>query len=200
MYQRLVQDGFSRQYNCILVTGKGFPDLATRAAVHTMHRTLGLPVRGLADCDPFGVLVLHMYSHGSENHSVDGRGDQYAVPMEWIGLRPSQVEYLSNPTVHNGETWPALPNAVFQELTDLDRKRLSEHLLDESHKFTNCGTNQRRIDELHDMMESKVELEALHWLGMDFCGTFVGHLLQHHEAKAAAAGGSNKDDDDEEDE
>ena len=195
IYQRLVQDQFWHHHRCILVTGKGFPDLATRACVHFLHHHLQLPVRGLADCDPFGVLVLHCYSHGANSaDGVDGRGDRYKVPMEWVGLRPSQVRHLSSSSntisddddesgsesdIRNSHS---LPPAVFQELTTLDRKRLQDTLLDEEHPFTaaNC---ERRWDELQDMLESKVELEALHWLGMDFCGAFVGHLLEHHEAQ-----------------
>lgn len=177
IYQRLVQDRFWRDHRCILVTGKGFPDLATRSAVHVMHKQLKLPVLGLADCDPFGVMVLHCYSHGSGD-GVDGRGDRYAVPIEWIGLRPSQVQHLSQPTKINNTTYPALPPAVFQELTELDRKRLVDHLLDDNHKFT--AAHPRRLNELQEMLESKVELEALYWLGMDFCAIFVGQLLQHH--------------------
>ena len=98
IYQRLVQDEFWRQHHCILVTGKGFPDLATRACVHALHRQLRVPVRGLADCDPFGVLVLHCYAHGSDRDGGSGgNGSGYRVPMEWIGLRPSQVRHLSAP-------------------------------------------------------------------------------------------------------
>ena len=125
--------------------------------------------------------------------------------MEWIGLRPSQVEHLSKPKAtdnNNGETTSlqALPDAVFQELTELDRKRLTEHLLDETHKFTsNCGganNRQRRLNELHNMQNCKVELEALHWLGVDFCGTFFGELLQGHETKLQQQ--VHEEDDDEE--
>ena len=195
IYQRLVQDQFWHHHRCILVTGKGFPDLATRACVHFLHHHLQLPVRGLADCDPFGVLVLHCYSHGANSaDGVDGRGDRYKVPLEWVGLRPSQVRHLSSSRNSNNNSDDgsgndrdssnahSLPPAVFQELTTLDRKRLQDTLLDEGHPFTaaNC---ERRWDELQDMLESKVELEALHWLGMDFCGTFVGLLLEHHESQ-----------------
>jgi DNA topoisomerase VI subunit A len=140
-----------------------------------LHTTLGLPVRGLADCDPFGVMVLHTYQHGSKRMGVDG-GDRFAVPMDWVGLRPSQVEQLKK-----GKT--ALPKEVFQELTDLDKRRLDDHLLSESHRWTNFGQDERRVEELEDMRDSgyKVELEALNWLGMDYCSEFVCKIFAHQD-------------------
>ena len=48
---------------------------------------------------------------------VDGRM-RYSVPIEWIGLRPSDVDGLKC----------ELPGTVFQKLTDLDTKRIASLL------------------------------------------------------------------------
>lgn len=179
IYQRLVQDGFCYQHNCILITGKGFPDLATRACAYTLHHQLHLPVYGLADCDPFGVAVLNCYRGGTAEttSSVDGRGNRYSIPIQWLGLRPSQVKYLSQPTQLYNVSYPALPSAVFQNLTDIDRKRLVDHFWNEQHPFI-MDQHPARLQETHAMISMKVELEALYWLGMDFCSMFVGFLLE----------------------
>ena len=34
VFQQLVQDSLTSLFPCIIVTGKGFPDIATRAFVH----------------------------------------------------------------------------------------------------------------------------------------------------------------------
>jgi hypothetical protein len=48
IYTRLSEDKFFLRYlPCILVTGKGFPDIATRRWVWRMQRTLKIPVYGL---------------------------------------------------------------------------------------------------------------------------------------------------------
>ena len=180
IYQRLVQDGVCHKHNCILITGKGFPDLATRACVYTLHKKLHLPVFGLADCDPFGVAVLNCYLGGAVETAttpVHGRGDRYAVPIQWLGLRPSQVQYLSQPRTFYDVSYPSLPSAVFQHLTDIDRKRLMDHFWNEQHPFI-LDQNPARLLETHEMISMKVELEALYWLGMDFCSMFVGFLLE----------------------
>jgi meiotic recombination protein SPO11 len=186
IYRRLSEDRFFDQVPCILVTGKGFPDIATRAMVHYVHTQTGLPVRGLADCNPFGVMVLHTYQGG-------GQHSGYGVPMEWVGLRPSQVEQLVRRSEENDDNTllQQLPEQVFQQLTELDKKRLEDHLLKETHGWTNSSPNgDERYDELLGMRRYKVELEALHWLGMDFCATWLAQILEHEQ---------NHDDDEGED-
>lgn len=38
----------------ILVTGKGFPDVATRACVHALSKAMPyLQIYGLSDCNPY---------------------------------------------------------------------------------------------------------------------------------------------------
>lgn len=148
----------------ILVTGKGFPDLATRALVNTLHKELDIPVVGICDSNPFGISVLALYYCAGERMGVDGRM-KYTVPMMWIGLRPSTVESLEDD----------LPKDVFQSLTDLDYKRI-DSLLDEDNLFL----NEERHEEIVKMKESgkKVELEALYWLGSDYMSNWVVGMLR----------------------
>lgn len=206
VYHRLAEDRFFDDYPCILVTGKGFPDLATRAMVCSCWNELKLPVRGLADCDPYGVLVLNCYQHGSRSRrGVDG-GARFEVPMQWVGLRPSQIRALQdqedsqdededdgsssnsrdaqspNARKHRHQYQSLrLPEAVFQELTEHDQRRLDRNLLRETCSWTGCGQDERRLEELEDMRESgyKVELEALNWLGMDYAAKWLGDIFDY---------------------
>eukprot|EP00956_Cyclotella_meneghiniana_P003799 scaffold4598_cov73-Cyclotella_meneghiniana.AAC.18 len=148
----------------ILVTGKGFPDLATRALVQSLHKELDLPVVGICDSNPFGISVMALYHCAGDRMGVDGNM-KYSVPIRWIGLRPSTVSDLKD----------RLPKEVFQKLTDRDYKRI-DALLDETHSFL----NEEREDEILAMKEAgyKVELEALYWLGPDFMGDWVVSQLQ----------------------
>jgi len=65
IFSRLSEDAFWKRYPCIIVTGRGFPDLATRALVHQVATRFSLPVVGLADCNPFGLALLLTYKFGS---------------------------------------------------------------------------------------------------------------------------------------
>ncbi|KAL3803728.1 hypothetical protein HJC23_003782 [Cyclotella cryptica] len=159
VYNRLAEERIFDKFPCIIVTGKGFPDLATRALVQTLHKELDLPVVGLCDSNPFGISVLALYHCAGDRMGVDGNL-KYTVPIRWIGLRPSTVLSLED----------RLPKEVFQKLTDLDHKRI-EALLDE----TNLFLNEDREDEILAMRDEgyKVELEALYWLGPDFMGNWI---------------------------
>jgi len=207
VYNRLLEDAFFERHPCILVTGKGFPDLATRAMVHTLHCELELPVWGLADCNPYGILVLHTYVHGrGGGRSVDG-GDRYSVPMQWLGLRPSQIAYLQSKTSKSSNKKrndPTLPDAVFQQMTDRDFSLLEKSLLsyDKPHRWTDFGRNQERLQELEDMFEAgaKVELEALNWLGMDYIGGWLGNIFDKYYQQCQDSGGKSRLEGDSQDE
>lgn len=181
VYTRLSEDKFFQQYPCILVTGKGFPDIATRQWVQHLQRVLNLPVYGLCDGNPYGISVLHTYqydqksgvAYSASSQARHGRTSTFHV--KWLGLRPSQLEKL------------ALPPSVFQQLTDLDKKRL-DSLMNETHIFHQQGNSELRIQELEDLESGgrKVELEALNWLGMDFLCQWLKNIVEQYDEEIAS--------------
>lgn len=179
VYTRLSEDKFFlNYYPSILVTGKGFPDVATRRWVQRLQNLLQIPAFGLCDCNPYGVSVLHTYQYDDQQGGGGGRQTTASVgssrnrqrlQLQWIGLRPSQVEEMD------------LPPTVFQQVSELDKRQLKS-LLHESHPFHQSGWNrEQRVEELERMHEYKVELEALNWKGMDFLCGFIHRTIQAHE-------------------
>lgn len=148
--------------------------MATRKWVHHLHDLLGIPVVGLCDCNPHGISVLntYQYQHGVQVAKAQQKRNQRGernnektkaslLHLQWIGLRPSQIETLD------------LPKSTFQALTTLDKKRLKS-FLEEDHPFLQQGWNpKQRRKELSAMKRYKVELEALHWVGMSYLSKFV---------------------------
>lgn len=55
---------FQKTHNCIIATGKGYPDFATRLLVKEIQ-ALGIPILGLFDSDPHGLEILTSYAVGS---------------------------------------------------------------------------------------------------------------------------------------
>ena len=164
VFNRLSEERLYDRFPCIMVTGKGFPDLATRALVKTLHDELDLPVLGLCDMNPYGISVLSVYFCAGDRMGVDGNY-RYSVPIEWMGLRPTEVSEL-----HEKHRFP---DTVFQALTDLDRKRI-DSLTDETSPYL----DEDEKDEVAEEMKYKVELEALYWLGANFLGNWVFNKLQ----------------------
>jgi len=164
VFNRLSEERLYDRFPCIMVTGKGFPDLCTRALVKALHDELNLPVVGLCDMNPYGISVLSVYFCAGDRMGVDGNY-RYSVPIEWMGLRPTEVRKL-----HQRHRFP---DTVFQELTDLDRKRM-DSLTDEMSPYL----DEDEKDEVAEEMKYKVELEALYWLGADFLGDWIYNKLQ----------------------
>ncbi|KAI5275893.1 DNA topoisomerase IV, alpha subunit [Aureobasidium subglaciale] len=83
-------------WHAVLVTGKGYPDIATRAMTRFMSAATPRngfaepPVFGLVDYDPDGMAILHTYKHGSKNMSEENA--TLVVPtIRWMGLRSRDI-------------------------------------------------------------------------------------------------------------
>lgn len=57
-FMRLAEDRFYHKYPCIIITGKGEADLATRMFLKRVRETLKIPVLGLFDSDAHGLKIL----------------------------------------------------------------------------------------------------------------------------------------------
>lgn len=61
VFDILLRENCPRSLNCILITGKGYPDMATRMLVTTLADKAQLPVYVLVDSDPHGVEIMLTY-------------------------------------------------------------------------------------------------------------------------------------------
>ena len=61
VFQKLLEDDCTSSLGCILITGKGYPDVATRMLVKLLSEKLELPVYIIVDADPFGVDIMCVY-------------------------------------------------------------------------------------------------------------------------------------------
>lgn len=181
IYNRLAED--LQHLPIILITGKGYPDHATRAMVYCLWKILlgpdgeSLPIYGIADCNPYGVGVLQTYANGF------GQSNDFQLPVQWLGLRPCQLlDTQSGGESEESELWNKinqLPNEVYQKLTEMDERKLKS-LLQESNGFVqNCPAMKA---EIHLMKENqwKLELESLNWLGMNFLSDFISEIILYN--------------------
>ncbi|XP_036390038.1 meiotic recombination protein SPO11 [Megalops cyprinoides] len=96
-FQRLLDDGFcSRLGPCIMITGKGFPDVNSRLMVRKLWDTMHIPIFALVDADPHGIEIMCIYKYGSVSMSFEAHN--LTVPsVMWLGLLPSDIERLKVP-------------------------------------------------------------------------------------------------------
>ncbi|XP_001636181.3 meiotic recombination protein SPO11 [Nematostella vectensis] len=110
-YHRLLDDGLLEKLNpCIMITGKGYPDVNTRQMVHRLWCTLHVPVMALVDADPHGIEILSVYKYGSKALSFNVH-DLTVPTIRWLGVWPSEVDRLS------------IPEHVRIPLTERDRSK-----------------------------------------------------------------------------
>ncbi|KAH0619182.1 hypothetical protein JD844_018953 [Phrynosoma platyrhinos] len=65
-FQRLLDDDFCNTMSpCIIITGKGVPDVNTRLLVRKLWDTCHVPIFALVDADPHGIEIMCIYKYGS---------------------------------------------------------------------------------------------------------------------------------------
>lgn len=142
-FQHLMEDNFTKIMPCILITGKGVPDVNVRLMVKKIQDQLRIPVFGLMDADPYGIEIMFIYKYGSMCQSWDS--NNLALPlMRWIGVFPSDIAKYQ---LGDDSTIP---------LTNRDEAKLRDML-------QRPYIDQSLSEQINEMLESvlKAEIQAL---------------------------------------
>ncbi|XP_062212439.1 meiotic recombination protein SPO11-1 isoform X2 [Phragmites australis] len=146
VFQRLANDKFCERNHCIVITGRGYPDIPTRRFLHYLVEQLHLPAYCLVDSDPYGFDILATYKFGSMQLAYDA--NMLRVPdIRWLGVFTSDFkEYC-------------LPDCCLLRLSPEDRRK-AEGIL------TRCYLHREAPEwrsELEAMLQRgvKFEIEAL---------------------------------------
>lgn len=151
-FLRLSEDNFYDEYPSILITGKGFPDLATRMFLKKIVKELDLPVLSLVDSDAYGAHIQLIYAVGSKSMSY--QTPFLTVPeIKWLGVRPSDLDKYN------------IPRSVRLPMDENDIKR-AENLVEE--EFIQERPEYKKEIELMIDREEKAEIQALASKGFQF--------------------------------
>ncbi|XP_027939534.1 meiotic recombination protein SPO11-1 [Vigna unguiculata] len=146
VFQRLANDQFCNTNHCIVITGRGYPDIPTRRFLRLLVENLRLPVYCLVDCDPYGFDILTTYRFGSMQMAYDTK--HLRVPeINWLGAFPSDSERYF------------VPKQCLLPLTAEDKRKVEAMLL---RCYLQREVPQWRL-ELKLMLQKgvKFEIEAL---------------------------------------
>lgn len=91
VFRKLVQEQFPAWARCVMITGRGVPDLATRQFLAVLHAKFPLPMLCLTDADFFGHRIFTTYKYGSPALLHERVA---LTSLRWIGLSVLDVESL----------------------------------------------------------------------------------------------------------
>ncbi|TKY70974.1 Meiotic recombination protein SPO11-2 [Spatholobus suberectus] len=157
IFQRLTEDRFFHQIPSILITAKGYPDMATRFLLYRISRAFpDLPILALVDWNPAGLAILCTFKFGSVGMGLEAY--RYACNVKWLGLR--------------GHDLPMLPDQSFVPLKPKDlqiaQSLMSSGILQDNYK-----------EEVALMVQSgrRAEIEALYFHGYDYLGKYLAKKI-----------------------
>ncbi|XP_074867587.1 meiotic recombination protein SPO11 isoform X1 [Carettochelys insculpta] len=152
-FQRLLDDDFCNKLcPCIMITGKGVPDLNTRLLVRKLWDTCHIPIFTLMDADPHGIEIMCIYKYGSVSMSFEAH--HLTVPaIRWLGLLPSDIERLN------------IPKDALIPLTKQDQNKLSSM---QKRPYVACQPLWKKEMEIMAASRMKAEIQALTSLSSDY--------------------------------
>uniref|UniRef100_A0A668A553 DNA topoisomerase (ATP-hydrolyzing) n=1 Tax=Myripristis murdjan TaxID=586833 RepID=A0A668A553_9TELE len=145
-FQSLLDDDFcTKLCPCIMITGKGVPDVNSRLMVRKLWDTLHIPIFALVDADPHGTHLSRSMSF--EAHSL-------TVPsVMWLGLLPSDLWRLK------------VPEDTLIPLTKRDESKLNSLL---KRPYLTDQPEWQREMEVMQQSKVKAELQSLTAIAPDF--------------------------------
>ncbi|NXE72386.1 SPO11 protein, partial [Cochlearius cochlearius] len=152
-FQRLLDDDFcSKLSPCIMITGRGIPDLNTRLLVRKLWDTFQIPIFTLMDADPHGIEIMCIYKYGSVSMSFEAH--HLTVPsIKWLGLLPSDLERLN------------IRKDVLIPFTKQDQNKLASI---QKRPYIACQPMWKKELEIMAASKLKAEIQVLTSLSSDY--------------------------------
>ncbi|XP_048233382.1 meiotic recombination protein SPO11-2 isoform X2 [Ricinus communis] len=157
IFQRLAEDRVFNQISCILITAKGYPDIATRFLLHKLSRSFPeLLILALVDWNPAGLAILSTFKFGSIGMGLEAY--RYACNVKWLGVRGDDLQLIPEESLV-----PLKPKDL-----QIAKSLMCSEILPENHR-----------KELALMVQSrkKAEIEALFFHGYDFLGKYIAKKI-----------------------
>jgi DNA topoisomerase-6 subunit A len=97
MKDRLVENGFDEEYNCLIVHLKGQPSRATRRLTKRLYDDLGVPILIFTDGDPWSYRIFGSIRYGSIKSAHLSK--YLATPSaQFLGITPQDIEEYDLPS------------------------------------------------------------------------------------------------------
>nr|SVE91275.1 EOG090X09ZG [Daphnia sinensis] len=159
-FQKLIDDKIESFIGeCILITGKGYPDVNTRRFLRRLWDELQLPALALVDADPHGISILAVYRFGSQN--LEDIEHLSTPQLRFIGLQPSDIEPLHIPDEAKlplTQRDRSLIDSLVQRPSFTENQLLHEQLV--VLRRLNCKVEIQGLTKIHPQFLSRTYLPA----------------------------------------
>jgi DNA topoisomerase-6 subunit A len=165
MYDRLLEEDFFEEFNCILVSMGGVPSRACRRFVRRLADENKMPVYAFTDGDPYGYMnIYRTLKVGSGNAAH--LNQYFCVPQaSYLGVTPQDIIDYKLPT---------------HELKEQDIKRALDALKNDP--FVRHYKTWAKALEMMLKMKQRVEQQAFAKFGLDFVvRKYLPDKLKHVE-------------------
>lgn len=155
IFQRVVQAEFHKLYNCIVMTGQGYPSLSARQMLHRLG-LLGLRIFGMFDFNPHGAHIYFTYKYGSKEFGWESKYHSCSS-MIWLGVNWKDIAQYPN---------------ILQDITERDEKRLLRMI----QMVESLENEEAVLGELQNMLltKKKADIEVL---DHEYFGNFIEDYL-----------------------
>eukprot|EP01032_Pedospumella_encystans_P014005 gene14005-16102_t len=184
-----------------MVTGCGYPDMATRALVSKLSLIYPrMRVVGLCDYNPHGLALLLTYRFPSVSSEFESQGLQ--ADIRWLGLRAVHIREFSERSATNNIAAATTPTASTlanrsasltvstNTSSSFAREQLQELTLADTRKIRallnsmNSTAQELPLEygqELHQMLLAgvKCEIESCYSLGLSFLPNFLERCMNN---------------------
>ncbi|XP_057968460.1 meiotic recombination protein SPO11-2 isoform X2 [Malania oleifera] len=157
IFHRLAEDCIFNTIPSILITARGYPDIATRFLLHRMSRAFpDLPILALVDWNPAGLAILCTFKFGSIGMGLEAY--RYACNVKWLGLRADDLQLIPDESLV-----PLKPRDL-----QIAKSLMRSETLQENYR-----------EELEVMVQSgrRAEIEALYFHGYDFLRKYISKKI-----------------------
>ncbi|CAM8947812.1 unnamed protein product [Rhodiola kirilowii] len=157
VFQRLAEDRIFNQIPSILITAKGYPDIATRMLLHKLSRAFPeLPILALVDWNPAGLAILCTFKYGSLGMGLEAY--RYACNVKWLGLRGDDLSLIAEESL-----MPLKPRDLLVAKSLTSSKTIQDEFKQELALMLQSG--------------KRAEIEALYIHGYDFLGKYLAKKI-----------------------
>lgn len=152
-YTRLLEYKFHLKVGpCIMITGKGFPDINTRMLLKKLQESLQIPAFALVDADPHGIEIMCIYKYGSKSLSYEA-ANLTCPSLRWLGVLPDDIDFVG------------IANDVLIPMSEADEKKAKDLL-----KRPYIENNEELKGQILILLElkKKAEIECLDSVSQTF--------------------------------